>query len=135
MPTLRDPKTVLMEIEAADAPDAYLRSLHPKHEQFVRLRQALLKARGKDEAGAGPTADIRRLIINMERWRWMPEDLAPLYVWSNTPEFMLYVVKDGKTIFADKTQVGTMATTTPVLSADMAPSSSIPSGSPLHRFW
>ena len=26
----------------------------------------------------------------------MPADLGPLYVWSNTPEFMLYVVKDGK---------------------------------------
>ena len=44
-PPLRDPKTVLTEIAAADAPDAYLRSLHPKHEQFQRLRQALLKAR------------------------------------------------------------------------------------------
>ena len=123
MSTLRDPKTVLSEIEAADSPDAYLRSLHPKHEQFVRLRQALLKARGKDEAGAGPTGnerDIRRLIINMERWRWMPEDLGAFYVWSNTPEFMLYVVKDGKTIYADKTQVGKMGHATPVLSSNMA---------------
>jgi len=40
-------------------------------------------------------------------------------VWSNTPEFMLYVVKDGKTIFADKTQVGTADDPTPVFSADM----------------
>ena len=122
-PTLRDPKTVLMEIEAADVPEVYLQSLHPKHEQFVRLRQALLKARGKDEEGAGPTGnerDIRRLIINMERWRWMPEDLGAFYVWSNTPEFMLYVVKDGKTIHADKTQVGKMGHATPVLSSNMA---------------
>ena len=49
----------------------------------------------------------------------MPEDLGPLYVWSNTPEFMLYVVKDGKTLFADKTQVGTADDPTPVFSADM----------------
>jgi murein L,D-transpeptidase YcbB/YkuD len=42
-PPLRDPKAVLAEIEAAEAPDAYLRSLHPKHEQFERLRQALLE--------------------------------------------------------------------------------------------
>ena len=115
MSTLRDPKSVLSEIEAADSPDAYLRSLHPKHEQFVRLRQALLKARGKDETGN--ERDIRRLIINMERWRWMPEDLGALYVWSNTPEFMLYVVKDGKTIYADKTQVGRIGHATPVLSS------------------
>ena len=49
----------------------------------------------------------------------MPEELGPLYVWSNTPEFMLYVVKDGKTIFEDKTQVGTADDPTPVFSADM----------------
>ena len=30
---------------ATDAPGDYLRDLHPKHEQFQKLRQALLKAR------------------------------------------------------------------------------------------
>src|SRR6476660_1439291 len=116
-PSLRDPKLVLMEIAAARTPDAYLRSLHPRHEQFARLREALLRMRGGEAAGS--PADIRRLIINMERWRWMPEDLGPLYVWGNTPEFMLYVIKNGKTIFADKTQVGTSNDPTPVFSADM----------------
>ncbi|MGB2931945.1 MAG: murein L,D-transpeptidase, partial [Methyloceanibacter sp.] len=41
-PSFREPKAVLVEIAAADAPDDYLRSLHPKHEQFHFLRQALL---------------------------------------------------------------------------------------------
>ena len=50
-PSLRDPKLVLMEIAAARAPDAYLRSLHPRHEQFVRLREALLRMRGGEAAG------------------------------------------------------------------------------------
>jgi L,D-transpeptidase YcbB len=116
VPPVRDPKIVLMEIASARAPDVYLQSLHPKYEQFVRLRHALLKMR--DEAG-GNSTDINRIIINMERWRWMPEELGPLYVWNNTPEFMLYVVKDGKTIFADKTQVGTPDDPTPVFSANM----------------
>ena len=104
-PHVRDPKMVLSEIEAAAAPDQYLQSLHPKHEQFARLRQALLKARAPEEGAAKPAAndkDIKRIVINMERWRWMPEDLGPVYVWNNSPEFMLYVVKDGKTIYADK---------------------------------
>jgi murein L,D-transpeptidase YcbB/YkuD len=121
-PPLRDPQTVLSEIAAADAPDAYLRSLHPKHEQFARLRQALLKLRGKDEEGAkqaGSERDIKRIVINMERWRWMPADLGPVYVWNNSPGFMLYVVKDGKTIFADKTLVGTIGYATPVFTTPM----------------
>src|SRR4029079_8639552 len=124
-PTLRDPKLVLSEIAAAEAPDVYLQSLHPKHEGFQRLRQALLLARrsGDDGEGAKPAGsdkDIKRLIINMERWRWMPEDLGDIYVWNNSPEFMLYVVKDGKTIYADKTLVGTLNYATPVLTSDMA---------------
>ena len=120
-PALRDPKMVLTEIAAANAPDAYLQSLHPKHEQFVRLRKALLKMQGEGGEGVKPSANanIRRLIVNMERWRWMPEHMGPLYVWSNTPEFMLYVIKSGKTIFADKTQVGTSTDPTPVFSTDM----------------
>jgi murein L,D-transpeptidase YcbB/YkuD len=120
---VRDPKMVLSEIEAAAAPDQYLQSLHPKHEQFARLRQALLKARATEEGAVKPAAsdkDIKRIVINMERWRWMPEDLGPVYVWNNSPEFMLYVVKDGKAIYADKTLVGTIGYATPVFTADMA---------------
>ena len=122
-PHVREPKMVLSEIEAAAAPDQYLQSLHPKHAQFTRLRQALLKARAPEEGATKPAAndkDIKRIIINMERWRWMPEDLGSVYVWNNSPEFMLYVVKDGKTIYADKTLVGTIGYATPVFTADMA---------------
>jgi murein L,D-transpeptidase YcbB/YkuD len=117
-PPLRAPDVVLAEIAAAPAPDGYLRSLHPKHEQFHHLRQALLKARGGDKKNAD-TAATQRILINMERWRWMPEDLGRLYVQDNIPEFMLYFVKDGKTIHADKIVVGKLRYATPVFSADM----------------
>ncbi len=121
VPHLRDPKTVLTEIDAADAPDQYLQSLQPKHEQFLRLRQALLKARAAegDAKPATSDKDIKRIVINMERWRWMPEDLGSVYVWNNSPEFMLYVIKDGKKVYADKTLVGTIGYATPVFTAEM----------------
>jgi murein L,D-transpeptidase YcbB/YkuD len=45
-PPLKDPAVVLTEIAAADATDAYLRGLHPKHPDFEKLRLALEKARG-----------------------------------------------------------------------------------------
>ena len=119
---LRDPRTVVSEIAASSAPDAYLRSLHPKHEQFERLRQALLKARAAHKEGgkkAGKERKIQRLIVNMERWRWMPKDLGSFYVWNNSPEFVTKVVKDGKTIYTEKTIVGQLAYATPIFSADM----------------
>jgi len=115
-PPVREPETVIAEIGKTGAPDVYLRSLHPQHEQFGRLRQALLDARKADKPNE---TDIRRLVINMERWRWMPEELGSLYVWLNTPDFMLYVVKDGKTVFEDKTLVGTIGNATPIFSDEM----------------
>ncbi|MGH6736406.1 MAG: L,D-transpeptidase family protein [Methyloceanibacter sp.] len=114
-PPLRNPATVLTEIAAAPEPDAYLRDLHPKHEHFERLRQALVKAR----ANSAKQEDVTRILINMERWRWMPENLGSLYVWLNTPEFMMYVVKDGKPIHSAKIVVGKVRYATPVFTANM----------------
>jgi murein L,D-transpeptidase YcbB/YkuD len=119
-PPLKDPKIVLAEIATTPAPDAYLQSLHPKHEQFVRLHQVLLKARSDAAAGVKkPSIDVQRILLNMERWRWMPEDLGSVYVQDNVPEYMLYVVKNGKTIHSDKIVVGQLAYATPIFSADM----------------
>jgi len=115
-PSLREPATVLTEILAASESDAYLKALHPQHPQFERLRQALLKARATGEASP---EDLKRLRVNMDRWRWMPADLGTRHVWLNIPEFTLLVVKDGKAIHSEKVVVGSAATPTPVLSADL----------------
>ena len=110
-PTIRAPQTVLTEISTASAPDTYLMDLHPKHEQFALLRQALPKAQSEEE-------DIR-IRSNMDRWRWMPQTLGGNYVWLNIPEFKLHIVEDGKTVQSEKVVVGNRSTPTPVLSADM----------------
>jgi len=118
VPSLRDPKTVLVEIAAAPQPDVYLQGLHPKHVQFQRLHQALLKARAESEAGAKP-ANMQKIIVNMERWRWMPEDLGSLHVLLNVPAFTVFVARDGKAIYTDKIVVGELKYATPVFSADL----------------
>ncbi len=115
---LRNPTTVLKEIGAATAPDAYLRGLQPKHVQFERLRQALLKARARVKKGVN-TAYTQRLILNMERWRWMPADLGTYHVEDNIPEFVGRVIKNGKDVYATKVVVGLPKYATPVFSADM----------------
>jgi murein L,D-transpeptidase YcbB/YkuD len=117
---LRDPKMVIAEIGAAEAPDVYLTSLQPTHEQFVRLRQVLLDARADDGDGAKMDArDIKRILMNMERWRWMPTELGALHVWINVPEFKLYLLSNGEEIYVDRTLVGTIGYATPIFSADM----------------
>jgi L,D-transpeptidase YcbB len=117
-PSLRDPKAVLSEIAAADEPDDYLQSLHPKHEQFQLLREALIKERGEGEAGS-KSAKTQKLIVNMERWRWMPEDLGSLHILLNIPAFNVRVVKDGKPVYTDKVVVGELKYATPVFAADL----------------
>jgi murein L,D-transpeptidase YcbB/YkuD len=192
-PNLHDPKSVIQAIATAPESDAYLRSLHPKHAQFERLRKALLASRGHDrsdrvqippgpmirpgmrhphvalarqrlgvapdqaeavyyderlwqaikgfqrEHGLKPDGVITRatrsalngssmssgravaqqLIVNMERWRWMPDELGELYVWDNVPEFAMNVVKKGQVVHAEKIIVGKLGTPTPIFSANM----------------
>jgi len=221
-PSLVPPRTVLAEIGAAASPDAYLTSLHPKHQQFEALRQVLLKLRGgaeKEEeqevadpalavklpmgriirpgstddqvsllrqrlkvaaddpadenvydeklqqavrefqranglatdgivgngtrqamnggpAPAPPASNeskIERILINMERWRWVPNDLGEFHVWDNVPEFLTRIVKNGNVIHTDEIIVGQPSWPTPVFSADMKtivfrPSWGVPDG-------
>jgi L,D-transpeptidase YcbB len=219
-PVIYDPASVLAALVAANAVDAYLRELHPKHPQFERLRQALLVARGgrhEEAAPAGPRIpdgpaikpgqehvhvallrdrlsvpagdaietiydaalvdavkayqakhglaasgtlnnttraalngtearpsssfeNIQRLLINMERWRWMPDKLGPLYVWDSVPDQMTSVIQDGKVVLSEKIVVGKTTSPTPIFSADMQfiifhPSWGVPPGMKANELW
>jgi len=46
------------------------------------------------------------IIANMERWRWMPEDLGKFNVFVNIPEFKLAVMKDGEETYSTRVVVG-----------------------------
>ncbi|HUT49191.1 MAG TPA: L,D-transpeptidase family protein, partial [Alphaproteobacteria bacterium] len=121
-PPIRDSKTVLTEMAAASSPDGYLTSLHPQHDQFKSLHAALKRARASAEANGGkPSSDreVQLLVINMERWRWLPRSLGSYYVWDNVPEFNVRVMKGGKPIYLEKTIVGQYKYATPFFSAPM----------------
>lgn len=202
-PPLKDPKVVVAELSEASDPAAYLTSLHPKHEGFVKLREALLKARGQQEEPKidealkiklpdgdsikpgqehadiallrqrlkieaqsasnerlydarleaavrafqeekglkangtlnaktrralnadgepkkpNPKGETDRIIANMERWRWLPDDLGALYVMNNIPEFVGRVYKGKDTVWEEKIIVGQPTWPTPMLTAKM----------------
>jgi murein L,D-transpeptidase YcbB/YkuD len=67
----------------------------------------------------GSPARIRSVLINMERWRWLPYDLGAFYVMVNIPEFMLRVVEDDKPVFTTRVVVGKTDKQTPIFSRDM----------------
>ncbi|MGK2922809.1 MAG: L,D-transpeptidase family protein [Methyloceanibacter sp.] len=121
-PTLRDPKTVLTEMAGSDAPDKYLLSLHPQHVPFKRLQEALVRARDSANAtGRRPEDDrkVQLIVINMERWRWLPRQLGNYHVWNNVPEFNVRVIKGSQVIYQEKTIVGQHKYATPFFSAPM----------------
>jgi L,D-transpeptidase YcbB len=194
-PHIYEPKSVLEAIAATDSADAYLRGLHPRHEQFKRLHQALVmlnkgggstnsaaqipagpdfrpgddhpqialvrsrlsvapdgardtmydtallqavnhyqkehglavtgvidrKLRASlNETSGGSTDDKKlRLIVNMERWRWMPDNLGDFYVWDSVPEQFTRVFDHGKMVLIEKIVVGKPSTPTPTFTANM----------------
>ncbi len=207
-PHVFDPKSVLEGIADAGSADAYLRGLHPKHEQFKRLRQAYLALGGRgssssssahipsgpnlkpgddnhqialirkrlgvsaqgsketaydeglleavnhyqkdhglevtgivdrelraslnesaggsgssssdnDSGGASLNEKRMRLLVNMERWRWMPENLGEFYVWDSIAEQYTRIFDHGKMVLQERIVVGKPQTPTPSFSAPM----------------
>lgn len=81
-----------------------------------------------------PVADrIRQVIINMERWRWIPQSFEPNYIFVNIPEYKLHVFEKGKEVMNMKVIVGKDLHSTPVFNDKMesvvlAPYWNIPPG-------
>ncbi len=62
---------------------------------------------------------VRQIEINMERWRWLPDDLGRRYILVNTAAFFLEVVEEGESVLAMRVVAGKKARRTPVLSGEM----------------
>jgi murein L,D-transpeptidase YcbB/YkuD len=59
---------------------------------------------------------IDQIIINMERWRWVPKRFEDKYVLINIPEYMLHVFENDKEVLNMKVVVGKEMHATPVFS-------------------
>lgn len=59
----------------------------------------------------------RQIAVNMERWRWMPENLGPSYILVNIAAFRLDVIEGDHSALTMKTVVGKELTRTPFFAA------------------
>lgn len=59
---------------------------------------------------------MRQIMINMERWRWMPDDLGQFYVMVNMAAYELEVIDSGSIALAMRVVVGRPYRRTPVFS-------------------
>jgi murein L,D-transpeptidase YcbB/YkuD len=129
-PRLFDPVTVISGAATRSDIATWLGELHPRHAEYHRLGAALAALR-RDEPSA--SEKIRRLEVNLERWRWMPDEVGAFHVWNNVPEQMTRVMRDGTSVLEEKIVVGKPNTPTPMFSADMQfvifhPSWGVPDG-------
>jgi murein L,D-transpeptidase YcbB/YkuD len=60
--------------------------------------------------------DERAIIVNMEKWRWLPAELGDRYLMVNIPAYTLSLIQDGKVEHSARVVVGKPQTPTPVFS-------------------
>lgn len=141
-PQLQDPKLTLAALAASEDAGTTLRALHPQNPQFEKLRQKYLSLRGTPKpqtavknqsakstrngrtlAAANPfrtlSPEAKRVLANMEQWRWMPADMGNLYVWNNIPEYTLRVFGNGQQIHTERIVAGLISKQTPIFSRPM----------------
>jgi murein L,D-transpeptidase YcbB/YkuD len=59
------------------------------------------------------------ILVNMERWRWLPRDLGKAYVMVNIPDYTLKVVRDGAKVWQTRIVVGKPTMPTPIFSDEI----------------
>ena len=112
---------------ASDAdPETYDGALAEAVKAFQRERG--IAANGKvgrstiaalNEESRGSAGLVTDVIVNMERWRWLPRDLGELHVFVNIPDFHLDVMKNGKSIHHARVITGRPENPTPIFSETM----------------
>ena len=74
---------------------------------------------GQQQQQSSSTPRKRLILLNMERWRWLPSDLGSFYVTVNIPEFTLSVMDRSKPAFTTRVVVGKPDKQTPIFSNEM----------------
>lgn len=134
---LPDAEGLLIRLAGQDAArvEAILTRYQPKHAGYVALRQQLSHLRSSGTAsgdivtkvalsgkGAASTRQdelINELLVNMERWRWLPPDLGENHIFVNVPDYRLSMVSSGVVVHQTRVIVGRPETPTPIFSDAM----------------
>ncbi|WP_342149333.1 L,D-transpeptidase family protein [Methylorubrum sp. SB2] len=105
-----------------------LQAYNPRQPGYLALKSRLASLRaghtteapssksGKRPKVAGGEAEI---LVNMERWRWLPSELGSDYVFVNVPEFKLRVYRNGAMKDETRVIVGKPESPTPTFSGMM----------------
>lgn len=132
------PTMVLADLMGAQDVGNRLETYQPHHKGYLDLKARLIELRETTGSLSAPipsdkttpqksrttTAMVSTiapsafdLIVNMERWRWLPPELGEDHIFVNLPEFTLRLIRKGEVTHITRTVVGKPDTPTPLFSA------------------
>ncbi len=101
----------VLRAAASDVLANQLEAMAPKHAQYEALKSRLAAVPKTD------SPERRLLRINLDRWRWMPNELGSDYIFVNAPSFEAIIVRNGKIYARHRAIIGSRSTPTPQFSA------------------
>jgi murein L,D-transpeptidase YcbB/YkuD len=128
-PGMRDARVAQIRDRLLASGDISQKSANPElyDEGLAIAVQAFQRAHGLDADGVvgkqsvfalniSTKERVRQIIVNMERWRWMPEDLGDKYILVNIAAFQLRRMEYGSMVEQIRVVVGKPGHNTPVFS-------------------
>jgi len=97
---------------AADNLAIQIEAMAPNHTQYNSLKSRLETLHGTD------SPEHRLLRLNMDRWRWMRNNLGADYILVNAPSFEAIIVRNGEEISRHRAIIGSRSTPTPQFSTE-----------------
>lgn len=96
-----------LKAAARSGPAKVVSQLRPSHPQYLALRKLLPSAKG---------SKAKQIVVNMERWRWLPRSLGKRHVLVNQAAFEMLLMESGKTKDRRRVVVGKPFHKTPMFS-------------------
>jgi murein L,D-transpeptidase YcbB/YkuD len=121
----RQPPDFVGTLTSAADLTTWLDTIRPRHPEYVALQKELASLRAQRQQGVTQqgdgTIDDRIAIVeaNLDRWRWLPDDLGARHLLVNIPSFHLVARENGQTVLEMKVVVGKPDQRTPVFSDEM----------------
>jgi len=98
---------------------AWLDEVRPMHPEYAALQHTLAAINEKQKTLGAPDPRSGQIALNMERWRWMPDDFGSRHILVNVPAFYMAAREGGKPVLEMKVIVGTPENATPIFSGQM----------------
>ena len=120
MPAKEGANDYVFDAELRDAVIAFQRAQGGKPDGIVGpSTRRMLNGDASPAPQVSGQQKIDLLVVNMERYRWLPHDMGNFHVKVNIPEFKVRVFKDDASIHETRVIVGKPHTQTPVFSDEM----------------